>query len=185
KREVAWLRQEYATEVSHVATGLKNALHDASPLAHRYDVALRCREIDEACLAPVPPQVLRPAMLTVLTAVIAHAGPEANLSLAMSDGGAQCVVTLAGNASGSLALLGCQPALATVSQLLAPFDGKVQIHEETPQSIALALPMVESIPVVVLDDNPDTRQLFRRYVTNSHYRLILTDDGREVISLAQ
>jgi len=39
--------------------------------------------------------------------------------------------------------------------------------------------------VLVVDDNPGTRQLLQRYAASSRFQIIATDDVRQVISLAQ
>ncbi len=89
-----------------------------------------------------------------------------------------------GPADFPLVLIGCQPTLITVSQLLAPFGGKVKTRDRPP-AIVVRLPTVQSVPILVLDDNPDARLLFKRYVTHSRYRVIAIDRGQQVIELAQ
>ena len=79
------------------------------------------------------------------------------------------------------------PELNTVAQLVDPFDGElaVQQGEQGASSVVLTLPTVESVPVLVVEDNPDTRRLLQHYAARSRYRLILTDNGHQAIALAQ
>ena len=51
--------------------------------------------------------------------------------------------------------------------------------------IKLILPTAEERAVLVIDDNADTLQLFRRYVTGSSYLFVGTSDPQQAIPLAQ
>jgi CheY-like chemotaxis protein len=48
----------------------------------------------------------------------------------------------------------------------------------------LTLPALEQWPVLVIDDNADTLQLFDRYASGTRYRLVATQDPEEALSLA-
>lgn len=185
QQEVTWLRAKYSTETSRVATELNKALRDAAPLAHLYDVTLQCRQVDEECLALIPPQILRQALLTLLTGMIVRLGPNLDITLMRSGADVHCRIEPVEQGRAERVLLGCQVVLSAVKQLLAPFAGTIQLQAEEPRSVILTLPRQETIPILVLDDNPDTWLLFRRYATHSRYRLITTDDARAAISLAQ
>lgn len=180
------LREEFAGEVSHVPSELTKAVQDSQPLAQRYAVRIEHGANPEHCLAPIPPQVLRQALLTTLTSAIRHAHNR-TLTVGLSAHGAavQFNLSLTGPADAALSLAHCWPLLTTVDQLLAPFDGKLALTEAAPQTISLTLPTIASAPVLMVEDNPDTRRLFQRFIAHSRYRLITTDDGRAAISLAQ
>jgi CheY-like chemotaxis protein len=48
----------------------------------------------------------------------------------------------------------------------------------------LTLPALGQLPVLVIDDNADTLQLFQRYASGTRYRLIGTQDPEQALSLA-
>ena len=56
---------------------------------------------------------------------------------------------------------------------------------ECPFQIKLILPTAEERAVLVVDDNADTLQLFRRYLTGSSYLFVGTSDPQQALSLAQ
>jgi CheY-like chemotaxis protein len=49
----------------------------------------------------------------------------------------------------------------------------------------LTLPALEQWPVLVIDDNVDTLQLFHRYASGTRYRLVSTQDPEEALALAE
>ena len=48
----------------------------------------------------------------------------------------------------------------------------------------LTLPALEQWPVLVIDDNADTLQLFHRYASGTRYRLVSSQDPEEALALA-
>jgi len=76
-------------------------------------------------------------------------------------------------------------SLRTTSQFLAPFGGRVMVHSVRPLRIEMLVPMLGSVPVLVIEDNPDTQQLFQRYAEHSRFRVIATSDGEKALALAQ
>jgi CheY-like chemotaxis protein len=51
--------------------------------------------------------------------------------------------------------------------------------------VTLTLPVVRPVTVLLVDDNPDTRRLFRRYLSGANYRAIEAGDGRHALELAR
>jgi len=49
----------------------------------------------------------------------------------------------------------------------------------------LSLPALEQFPVLVIDDNADTLELLKRYVSGTRYHLITTSDPQQALSLAE
>jgi CheY-like chemotaxis protein len=49
----------------------------------------------------------------------------------------------------------------------------------------VAIPELEQLPVLVIEDNLDTLQLFRRYASGTRYRLITSADPEQALSLAE
>jgi CheY-like chemotaxis protein len=170
-----------------MATELSEALHDASVLAQHYRVTLQPPPVVELPRSAAPPPVLRQALLTALTVAITQAR-GGTIQVALAQAGANVVATL----QRVEAVPGERPltdrdasSLRTVSQLLAPFGGHVATVRASPLAVEIAVPAVESVPVLVVDDNPDTRQLFQRYAANSRFRVITTADCDQAIPLVQ
>lgn len=186
QKEVARLRHELRTELSQVEVELQKALTDASALAQRYQVTLQVGSLAAPTLTPVPPPVLRQAFLVLLTAIIPRAGGK---TLVVSPSVSASELRFVFHVRGATAewarheefLVGVRTAV----QLLAPFHGGVVVQEGEPVTVAITTPKMASTPILVIDDNPDAHQLFRRYVDQTRFRVITTGDGREAIALAQ
>ena len=186
-KEFAWLREGFGTETSSVSTELTRALREASVLAQHYHVTLSQHLSSGLPRVAAPPSVLRQALLTALTAAITQAS-GGTLHIALTQSGTDVVITIwqADAPTGDhSALEQGLSFLHTASQLLAPFGGRLSASPNAPLRIDVAVPAVGSIPVLVIDDNPDARQLFQRYAENSRFHVITTADCDQAISLAQ
>jgi CheY-like chemotaxis protein len=80
--------------------------------------------------------------------------------------------------------------LAFAAQLLAPFGGNVQLNRmQSGCQVVISAPRVGSIPVLVVDDNPDVRRLFQRYTAFSRFQVVTSGASRPtpqaIIDLAQ
>ncbi|MCL4861357.1 MAG: response regulator [Caldilineaceae bacterium] len=186
QKEAARLRHELRTEPSQVEVELQKALTDASALAHRYQVTLQVGALSVSAQTPAPPPVLRQAFLVLLTAMIPRIGGKTLVVSPAESAGKHRFVFCVRGATAEWArheefLVGVRTAV----QLLAPFHGDVVVQEGESVAIALTTPKMASTPILVIDDNPDARQLFRRYVDQTRFRVITTGDGREAIALAQ
>lgn len=185
--ELAWLREGFGTEASNVSTELTKALREASVLVQHYHVTLSPHISSEPPPVAVPPSVLRQALLTALTAAIPQAsGGTLYIALAQSGTDAVIIIQPADAPTGDhSALEQGLSSLHTTSQLLTPFGGRVIASSTGLLRIEIAVPTVGSVPVLVIDDNPDARQLFQRYAENSRFRVIATADCDQAILLAQ
>jgi CheY-like chemotaxis protein len=79
-------------------------------------------------------------------------------------------------------------SLQAVEQLMPLCRGSVEIiswgQEGQPFAAKITLPIREEVTVLVIDDNADTRQLFRRYLSGSHYRFMGASSAREGLTMA-
>jgi CheY-like chemotaxis protein len=57
-------------------------------------------------------------------------------------------------------------------------------QEGQPFAAKISLPTLGQTTVLVIDDNADTRQLFRRYLSGSHYRFVGGSSAEEGLALA-
>ncbi len=78
-------------------------------------------------------------------------------------------------------------SLEVGSHLLATQGGHVRVEPGRGgvATIALELPFVEPTTVLVVDDNPDTVRLFRRYLCEGAYRVVEASSGEQAIQLAR
>jgi CheY-like chemotaxis protein len=78
--------------------------------------------------------------------------------------------------------------LQTVEQLIQLCRGSLEViswgKEGQPFAAKITLPTLEQATVLVIDDNADTRQLFRRYLSGGHYRFVSASNAEEGLALA-
>lgn len=180
--EIAWLSREFRAEASVLATELQKALAEADVLAQHYGVTVAFSGAIEPHQVSVPPLVLRQALLNVLAAMIVnHPGGRVEVTWAIAA--RELLVSVrAQKPSAEEQPMGV--AIQTTADLLAPFNGKVRLAPDG-AGVAVYVPTVASIPVLVVDDNPDARQLFQRYAANTRFRIIATGDAKQAIALAE
>jgi CheY-like chemotaxis protein len=79
-------------------------------------------------------------------------------------------------------------SLQTVEQLMQLCRGSLELiswgKEGQPFAAKITLPTLKQATVLVIDDNADTRQLFRRYLSSGHYRFVGAADAEEGLALA-
>jgi CheY-like chemotaxis protein len=186
-KEIAWLRERLGTETSHVPAELAKAMEGALVLADAYHVTLQLVPPSSLPMVAMPPSILRQALLTALTAAIPQVG-GGRLRVAVAPSRNDVVITVkeasVGPKDGSI-LEPDLTALHTTSHLVVPFGGRVTVQSVRPLSIQVLVPAVGSVPVLVIEDNPDTQQLFQRYTEHSRFRVIGIADCEEAIAVAQ
>lgn len=77
-------------------------------------------------------------------------------------------------------------ALAIPCRLLAMHSGSLRV---TPDgygglTIDVRVPVSRRLPVLIVDDNPDTARLFARYLADSRYQPVVARSGQEALTLA-
>lgn len=185
--EFAWLRTQFTDETSTLAPSLAEALDHVSGLAQRRQVRLIQQLPAGLPTLAMPALVLRQLVTTLLT-----------VALSRADLGALCVSARPADTGVVLALHGAhlppvQPSadgephksLAVMAQLLAEFGGEIRTERDDGATIEVTLPAVQSVRVLVVDDNPDTQQLFARYAQHSRFRVVATGDSEQAVALAQ
>lgn len=184
--EVARLRHEAPAQPSEIQTELAMAVADAHVVAQHHRVSVQLPTLPAQTLrVPMPPFVLRQALLVVITSMVVCTHDDA-LSISVSTTESQIeLVFLLRKKGGRIARdIDFETALHTASRLLAPFDGRVWGDSDI-GAVHLALPPLGSIPVLVIDDNPDARQLFQRYTAESRFRIIPIEEPEQAFTLAQ
>ena len=79
-------------------------------------------------------------------------------------------------------------SLDMVRSLVSLMGGKLEllpVGNDEFFAAALFLPSVQQIPVLIVDDNADTRHLFERYMAESRYKFIGGREAEEAVLLAQ
>jgi CheY-like chemotaxis protein len=188
QNEIEWLHKSFHTEATHVYTELQKVLEDASILAAHHDVKLDVIAHDDALQVSIPPVIFRQVLLTLLTTIIPSMSGR-YLQIVVSEQRHFIEIVMLCPASTNTVDLTpeVEAAVTMASDLLTPFNSTIiQLYEPPANKrIVFRIPILVRTPVLLIDDNPDTRQLFQRYVNGTNYFLIaIDDDANNVVDLA-
>src|SRR5258708_5053412 len=167
---------------------LRSALGAHARLAARHEVGLDVVGVRRLALVAVDRAVLRQVLVNLLVASI-----ETSVSRLVVDvrpGRDVVEVSLTTLYRSDSTGLPGEPTrhdelLRVVQRLLQLQAGTVEMREVGRERsvVVLVLPVVQPATVLLVDDNPDTLRLFRRYLSGGGYRPIETTDGSQALDL--
>ena len=188
-KELAWLKDMPPEKPRSLTQVLVEVLQLARPLASQHEVHLEIAAPDTLPDLAVHSVALSQILLNMLTVAI----------LNTSAGGQVCTtatplrweVEIQVRSSESRA--GPRPisedsaaSLAMARQLADLCAGELVLAgaDEAPFSATATLPAVDRLPVLAVDDNADTLQLYQRYTAGTRYRLVGTRDPEQALAMA-
>ncbi len=189
--ELAWLSKSLPTGADPVdaAQLVRGVLETIQPLLEGQAVAVACHVAEDMPPLAAPAMAVRQALLHTLTTAARHA-PAGSVRVtchvdAASPRARITVEAQAGRAPGDPV----SADLEMIRQLVAIAGGTVDVRDDPTGARSfvaeLAFPILEQIPVLVVDDNADTLGLLGRYLTGTRYRFLGTTDPAEVIALCE
>jgi len=186
--ELAWLKDTPVDKPTDLNDALLAALDLLNPLATQHRVRLETETTDALPGLAVHPVALSQILISLLSVAISRTtGGHVRIAARRLSWEIEIDV------QGTEALAGDQPisdddvaALDTARQLLQLCGGTLPIWEaEQAFSAKVRLPALDQLPVLVIDDNPDTLPLLQRYTTGTRYRLVSTRDPEQALPLAE
>lgn len=187
--EMDWLRQQLAPGECYVGQALAKTLADVAALTVSYGVRIGLhnerddRDDHDLGLAAVPPVALRQAVLTVLTALVPRLAQQ-EIQLSAARGGVETRIRFAFDGRGRAIDDTCAGSIQAANQILNPFGGRVELRQGLPAHVEISVPTVNSVPVLVVDDNPDATALMQRFAQGSRFHVVCTNDAHEALFLA-
>jgi CheY-like chemotaxis protein len=169
RNELDWLETSAPDQRLPLGEVLQTAAGLVSSLAQKMQVDLRM-EIDSGLAgATVRQHALRHTLLTLLNAIVPRAGGGlVSIRAARRDNTIEVRVQASGP--------GHTPAhpdedhsLDTVARLAAFYGARLEMDEE---SVLLAFPAPQQIPILVIDDNADWLEMLKRFAAGSPYQII-------------
>lgn len=181
--EIKWLQSAFSSERSDVLAEVQRAAASAALLTAGQEVVIEKVLWETPLESTVPAVIVREAMLTLMTAL--HESAE---QVRIRFDPAAEMVNVVMTPESSVADLDAQEeirrAVTLVTDLLAPFGATAEQRTGMQMQIVVTLPLRPRTSILVIDDNPDTGQLFRRYVSNTDYQLIVTSESERAVELA-
>ena len=191
EEELARLEKTIPSELIEVAALLQSVLDTVRPLAERLGVSIQCDA--PAALPPLNVQLItmRQALLHVVSTATrclpdGHVTLSADL-LPQRAGVHVQVMTRRGNTAAAVDKNVGQN-LGVARKLVQNSGGLLETTFDTaaeiPFSASIILPTTAQIPVLAIDDNADTLQLWQRYLVGSRYHLTGVVDPQAGLELA-
>ncbi len=182
--ELLWLEKSLPLETVTIADVIARTVETMQPLLARQGVRVQTVLADGLPDVLLPSAILYQAMLNCLTAAAcAAAGGDVTIRAEAGGRGLRVSMEVVA-ANGAPTPLGESEGLDMARQLLHMLNGTLEVQNRPPFGLTLSLPVVEHVPVLVVDDNADALQLFQRYLAGSRYTVVATRDPLEALRLA-
>lgn len=188
--ELAWLRESLPSQPVNVAESIQAAVQLVSPLAQTHHVSLEIDAGNDLPLVIGQATTFRQALLTVLSAAV-RCSTEGRVKISAQVRGweVDCRVLPMRPSISNPSLPSLESEnLDIAQQLIEVLGGVFQIQTpgegSCPFEVRLALPIVEGVLVLAIDDNIDTLQLLQRYTIGTRYRFVGLRDPQEALQAA-
>jgi CheY-like chemotaxis protein len=187
-QELAWLKNASHESITDLSQTLPAVLDLAKRLATQYDVHLDVAPTDTLFPLAIHPVALRQTLLSLLNVVIPRAaGGRVAFSARPLRWETEIRVECDEYPSGPKPVLSDESASLNMAQRLADMGGFRLLLSADARAFnaVLALPALEQLPVLIIDDNTDTLQLLKRYASGTRYHLITTRDPEQALSIVE
>lgn len=188
--EVSRLGATRAADGTSLGDALRSAVVTVAPLAARHDVRVILSPLPALPSVAIDRAVLRQVLVNLLVTSIENGVHQIDLAAQPNRGAVDVRFTthFADRAVETLVDSHQHDGLIQVVRRLVQLQGgsvDVRAIDRATSLVTLCLPIIQPVTVLLVDDNPDTRRLFRRYLSGGNYRSIEAGDGRQALDLAR
>lgn len=187
-RELAWLKDSTQQRPTDLGETLLAVVDIANKMAAQHGTHLDVAASNSLPRSAAHPVACRQILINLLSVAIpCAAGGEVRVTVEQHGWEIEVRVQSAEYLSGPKPILDHEMASLDMAHELAELCGaKLTLSVDAMGFDAtLALPALEQLPVLVIDDNADTLRLLRRYAAGTRYRLITTQDPEQVLTLVE
>jgi CheY-like chemotaxis protein len=182
-----WLKTAAFDKPASIARTLSEILPLLEPITQKHHVNLQIAELPLQTDLAIHPIALRHILLNLLNlAIVRVVNSEVRLGVRSLTN--QAEINIRSSSPDLDDRLGPDEmaSLKLVQRLVEMFSGTLSIENRSKmQSFLLNLPFLERIPVLVIDDNTDTLNLYERFVSDTHYHLVKINRPEGCIALAE
>jgi CheY-like chemotaxis protein len=186
--ELGWLMEAQPVKPERLSDEVQAALDVVQPLAAKNGVTLNSQVADGLPGLAVHSAALNQILVTLLGLAINEAGSGAvKVSARQLPVAVEIILKVTATSQpvehGSEANAGLE-----IAEELAHISGGRLYRQSTsgsPFPIRLVLPALEQFPVLIIDDNEDSLQLFKRYAAGTRYDIVSTRDTDQVAALVE
>jgi CheY-like chemotaxis protein len=191
EEEILWLEKSQTKSVVLINELIQDLLNTGQPLARAYQVLCNYQP---AVLSPtlvISPTILRQALLAILTAVIPTIpGGQVNIGVFVDPQRLGITIQQVPAEPSGFSANSDQNENLEIARRLVELTGGNLEYTTLPggqffNQVSVMFPTRTNQTVLVIDDNIDTLQLFKRYLTHLGYTFIGSPDPEEAIALAE
>lgn len=162
-----------------LAALVSSVLNTLQPVAAKHNIRLINQVPDD--LPPV--RADRVLLRQGLMGVLSYAFSRANDGSILLEGEAQQMVHLRIKATGKIGAARGGVSLEVSQKLIAGLGGQAELAGSgDPWQVNISLPVAETVPILVMDDNAGLLELFRRYLAGRPYHLVEIHSVEEAIT---
>lgn len=191
QQELEWLRNSVSAQIIRVGEVIQEVLHTLAPLLASSKVSAEYVAREDLPRISLQPPMLRQALLNVISTAI-RCAPGGQVRVEAEAFSQQvCIHVRATTHDDSSPYQQQEHAesLEMAEQLVRLSYGSLEVTMgaggEEAFSAKFTFPVTEQMTVLVIDDNADALQLFKRYLSGSRYRFIGAQDARQGLALAE
>ncbi len=181
--DASWIKKLPEDTPSAWSSTFHSVLDLLGPLMEQHDVRLRYEPNEALPDLFVPPNTLRQSLLIVLGWLI-PAAQTRQVSLVPQIESKNLVVKTAAEldpARAQAATAAGTPGVAVLKQLLDRVGGSYRVDSSPDRlEVTITIPALAQVPVLVIDDNLDTINLFQRSLQETRYALVGVSDPDDI-----
>jgi CheY-like chemotaxis protein len=190
EEEFAWLKNEPSDNPADLNQMLPDVTSLVLPLAARHAVKIESQLDNLPNRAAIDAVAMRQILINLLGLAIQRTAPGGRLQLSAGETGFEIRITLQCSASPHGAAQPPSPddpsRLELARYLSHLYGGKLALLDTKEAfSITLDLPGLEQLPVLVVEDNEGTLQLFQRYASGTRYRLLGVRSPADALAMVE
>ena len=172
-QELEHLDQAVPAQEARLDRVIEEMLETITPLATSRGVIIHCEIPDDLPPVFLAVPLLRQALLTI-TSVILWEVEDGRITVQIQATPNEVVIEVRGETGGGPSKLehNHTEEMETAFLLVKLCGAKASAVGDPIRKVTIHLPALEQRAVLIIDDNQDTLQLFRRYLSGSHYRMI-------------
>ncbi len=188
-QELEWLSDSVAIQTLEVGEVIRDVLGILAPLIESARVSVEYEAQPTLPRVSLKVPLFRQALLDIVTeAIRCVPGGQVRLLAGALPQRVNLLVRACSAGTVSMDSSESRESLEMAAQLVQLCGGTIEIAPATGQECVLAiqitLPSTDQVTVLVIDDNADALQLLQRYLSNSRYHFIGTQDPQRGLAMA-
>lgn len=175
-QEMEYLKESLPSQEVRLDQVIDDMLETIAPLVQACRVAIDYEPLEDLPLVYLQAPLFRQALINIMSAVLLYV-PGGKVAIRFENGPQTITIHILRQAGQVFSSNNdTTEELKTAAQLIKLCGGVLVtaagIYLDPPFSASICLPIVEQATVLVIDDNQDTLQLFRRYLAGSRYHFV-------------